>query len=93
MTYNCLFCSLKAVKIDNSEVTVWYKVGVTALVLEDFQLAMLAFEQGLNCNPKHWPCLDNVISILYALNNYLGKFVFNIMIIDIEKSPYIVLVS
>ncbi|XP_053384100.1 calcineurin-binding protein cabin-1-like isoform X2 [Mercenaria mercenaria] len=66
-----LDCYLEAVKIDNSEVTVWYKVGMTALVIEDFQLAMLAFEQGLDCNPKHWPCLDNVISILYATNNYI----------------------
>ncbi|WAR03684.1 CABIN-like protein [Mya arenaria] len=62
---------LEAVKIDNTEVTVWYKVGQTALAVEDFRLAMLALEQGLDCNPRHWPCLDTLIPILYALNNYV----------------------
>jgi len=61
------------VRIDRTEVTVWYKVGLTALALEDFQLAMIAFEHGLECNPKHWPCLDKIIPILYALNNYIGR--------------------
>ena len=29
--------------------------------------------QGLQCNAKHWPCLDGVITVLYVLNNYEGK--------------------
>ena len=29
--------------------------------------------QGLECNPRHWLCLDNVISVLYALGNYEGN--------------------
>ncbi|KAL5007713.1 hypothetical protein ScPMuIL_016519 [Solemya velum] len=61
---------LEAIKIDTSEVTVWYKIGTIALKIHNFSLARLGFEQGLHCNSKHWPCLDNIITILYALNNY-----------------------
>lgn len=28
--------------------------------------------QGLEISPTHWPCLDNLVSLLYALNNYEG---------------------
>ncbi|KAF8774839.1 Calcineurin-binding protein cabin-1 like protein [Argiope bruennichi] len=26
--------------------------------------------QGLKCNPNHWPCIDNVITVMHALNDY-----------------------
>jgi len=29
--------------------------------------------QGLEINANHWPCLDHVITVLYAVNNYEGK--------------------
>ena len=29
--------------------------------------------QGLEINANHWPSLDCVITILYALNNYEGN--------------------
>ena len=29
--------------------------------------------QGLEINANHWPCLDHVITVLYALNNYEGN--------------------
>ncbi|XP_052231892.1 calcineurin-binding protein cabin-1-like isoform X2 [Dreissena polymorpha] len=62
---------LEAVRIDSTEVTVWYKTGLTALAVEDFLLAMRSFQQGLECNPRHWPCLDKIMPLLYALNNYI----------------------
>nr|KAG5701967.1 hypothetical protein BaRGS_034549 [Batillaria attramentaria] len=61
---------LEAVKIDASEVTVWYKMGIIAKKLHNYPLAKLAFEQGLQCNENHWPCLDSVITVLYALNDF-----------------------
>lgn len=27
--------------------------------------------QGLRCSPRHWPCLDNLVTILYVLNDYV----------------------
>ncbi|XP_061174422.1 calcineurin-binding protein cabin-1-like [Saccostrea echinata] len=61
---------IEAVKVDESETTVWYKIGTIALKLHNYQLARLGFEQGLQCNPNHWPCLDNIITVLYTINDY-----------------------
>ena len=32
--------------------------------------------QGLECSASHWPCLDKVITVLYALYNYEGRFIW-----------------
>ncbi|KAK3103259.1 hypothetical protein FSP39_017896, partial [Pinctada imbricata] len=61
---------IEAVKVDETEVTVWYKIGTIGLKLHNYRLARLGFEQGLQCNPNHWPCLDNVITVLYTINDY-----------------------
>ncbi|XP_023231855.1 calcineurin-binding protein cabin-1-like [Centruroides sculpturatus] len=61
---------LDAINIDATDVTIWYKMGLVALKLHNYPLARLSFEEGLKCNPKHWPCLDNVITVLYVLNDY-----------------------
>ncbi|CAH1273708.1 CABIN1 [Branchiostoma lanceolatum] len=61
---------LEAVNLDSSDVTVWYKMGTVALKIHNYSLAKYCFECGLTCNPKHWPCLDNVITLQYALNCY-----------------------
>ncbi len=29
--------------------------------------------QGLECSPKHWPCLHQIITVSYALGNYEGQ--------------------
>ncbi|XP_069132021.1 uncharacterized protein [Argopecten irradians] len=63
---------VEAVKIDTTEVTVWYKIGTIALKLYNFPLARLGFEKGLHCNPNHWPCLDHVVTLLYAMNDYFN---------------------
>ena len=38
----------QAVKIDASEVTVWYKMGTVAKKLHNYPLARLAFEQAVS---------------------------------------------
>lgn len=43
-----------------------------ALKLERFGEAMYAFSQGLECNESHWPCLDNLIMLLYASRDTIG---------------------
>jgi calcineurin-binding protein cabin-1 len=32
--------------------------------------------QGLRCSPNHWPCIDNIITVLYALGDYVGCLYF-----------------
>ncbi|XP_036954497.1 calcineurin-binding protein cabin-1 isoform X5 [Acanthopagrus latus] len=61
---------LEAVILDSTDVNMWYKIGQVAVRLMRIPLARHAFEEGLNCNPDHWPCLDNLITILYTLSDY-----------------------
>ncbi|XP_040064460.1 calcineurin-binding protein cabin-1 [Ixodes scapularis] len=61
---------LDAVEIDSSDVTVWFKMGKLALTLHLYPLARISFEEGLKCSPKHWLCLNNLMTVLYALNDY-----------------------
>lgn len=61
---------LEAAAIDDSDVTLWYKIGKLAVKLANVRLARYALEQGLNCNSKHWPCLDELIVVLYAIGDY-----------------------
>lgn len=61
---------LQAVALDDSDVTVWYHLGVVAIKTFDLCLARHSFEEGLKCNPKHWPCLDLLCTVLYAVGDY-----------------------
>ncbi|XP_032373176.1 calcineurin-binding protein cabin-1 isoform X3 [Etheostoma spectabile] len=61
---------LEAVILDSTDVNMWYKIGQVAVRLVRIPLARHAFEEGLHCNPDHWPCLDNLITILYTLSDY-----------------------
>lgn len=60
--------------LDSTDVNMWYKIGQVAVRLVRIPLARHAFEEGLHCNPDHWPCLDNLITILYTLSDYTCKW-------------------
>ncbi|KAK3753418.1 hypothetical protein RRG08_056311 [Elysia crispata] len=62
---------IEAVKIDSSEVTVWFKMGQIALKIHNYPLAKICFQQALQCNPNHWPSLDISITVTFALGDYL----------------------
>lgn len=69
-----LVCSVsQAVMLDSTDVNLWYKIGHVALRLTRLPLARHAFEEGLACNPDHWPCLDNLITVLYTLSDYTSR--------------------
>ncbi|XP_042618685.1 calcineurin-binding protein cabin-1-like isoform X5 [Cyprinus carpio] len=61
---------VQAVMLDSTDVNMWYKMGKLALRKASMPLARHAFEVGLRCNPDHWPCLDSLITVLYALSDY-----------------------
>ncbi|XP_072455696.1 calcineurin-binding protein cabin-1 [Notamacropus eugenii] len=67
---------LEAVMLDSTDVNLWYKIGCVALKLVCISLARHAFEEGLRCNPDHWPCLDNLITVLYTLGDYTTGLYF-----------------
>ncbi|XP_069674696.1 calcineurin-binding protein cabin-1-like isoform X2 [Periplaneta americana] len=62
---------LQAAELDGSDVTLWYRIGTVAVQVVDYELACDAFLEGLRCSPRHWPCLDNLVTILYVLNDYI----------------------
>uniref|UniRef100_S4RUA1 Calcineurin binding protein 1 n=1 Tax=Petromyzon marinus TaxID=7757 RepID=S4RUA1_PETMA len=61
---------VQAVLLDASDVTLWFRMGSVAVRLLRMPLARHAFEEGLRCSPMHWPCLDRLITVLYALGDY-----------------------
>ncbi|RUS83200.1 hypothetical protein EGW08_009057, partial [Elysia chlorotica] len=62
---------IEAVKIDSSEVTVWFKMGQLALKIHNYPMAKICYQQALQCNPHHWPSLDRSITVTFALGDYL----------------------
>jgi hypothetical protein len=74
--YTFCLCCVQAVMLDSTDVNLWYKIGHVALRLIRLPLARHAFEEGLRCNPDHWPCLDNLITVLYTLSDYTSKLAF-----------------
>uniref|UniRef100_A0A0P4W3M8 Calcineurin-binding protein cabin-1 MEF2-binding domain-containing protein n=1 Tax=Scylla olivacea TaxID=85551 RepID=A0A0P4W3M8_SCYOL len=62
---------LEAVQLDNTEVTLWQRLGASAIKIKDFELALVAFQEGLNVNPNHWPCMDQLMSVLFILEMYM----------------------
>lgn len=74
--------------------TLWHKIGKLAIKQNRFRQAAYALSkvifqkkktvtninlQGLECSESHWPCLDQLISLLYAMKDtiacllYIGK--------------------
>ncbi|KAB7504927.1 hypothetical protein Anas_06281, partial [Armadillidium nasatum] len=77
-----------AVYLDSTEVTLWQKLGASAIKIKDFQLAIIAFQEGLLINPNHWPCLDQLLSVLFILGLY--EDCLCIAITSLQRDPYYV---
>lgn len=75
----------EAANLDDTDVTLWYRIGCLAMTISNLELACSAFKQGLKCNPNHWPCLDNIISVLYAVPDYMNCLLFISM--ALERDP------
>lgn len=67
---------IEASKIDVSDLNLWYCIGTTAMQIHDLHLAASAFEEGLKCSPNHWPSIDNLVTIYYALGDYLSSLFY-----------------
>lgn len=77
---------LDAVEIDSTDVTVWYKIGTLALTLFLYPLARVAFQEGLRCSPQHWPCLCNLMTVVYVLNDYPACLQYAAKALHLEPS-------
>jgi len=63
---------LNASEIDDSDVSLWFKIAATAVKLENLYLCRTALEEGLRCSPNHWPCLENLITVTFKLFDFVG---------------------
>lgn len=66
----------KAANLDDSDVTLWHRIGTLAMKTSNLELACSSFKQGLKCNFNHWPCLDNLITALYAVPDYMNCLLY-----------------
>lgn len=75
----------EAANLDDTDVTLWYRIGTLALKISNLELACSSFKQGLKCNANHWPCLDNMITALYAVPDYMNCLLYISM--ALERDP------
>eukprot|EP00250_Pteridium_aquilinum_P016505 c23135_g1_i3 orf=228-6338(+) len=66
---DALQCFLNAVSIDEKDVTLWNRLGTLACSLDSHNIARWAFEQGLQCSPHHWACMEKLIEVLIAIGD------------------------
>ena len=66
----------QAAKIDPTDVNLWYEIGYMSQNSKRFLVAKYAFKQALVINSKHWPSLNNLIILLYAIGDYTRKFLY-----------------
>nr|XP_034185241.1 calcineurin-binding protein cabin-1-like isoform X1 [Osmia lignaria]XP_034185242.1 calcineurin-binding protein cabin-1-like isoform X1 [Osmia lignaria]XP_034185243.1 calcineurin-binding protein cabin-1-like isoform X1 [Osmia lignaria] len=75
----------EAANLDGTDVTLWYRIGMLAMKISNLELACSSFKQGLKCNSNHWPCLDNMITALYAVPDYMNCLLYISM--ALERDP------
>lgn len=67
---------VQATKVDTSDVTVWCQLASMASLLGNLLLARKSLEQALTCHPSYWPAIEDLCSVLYALGDYSGTYMF-----------------
>lgn len=75
----------EAANLDDSDVTLWYRIGTLAMKISNLELACSSFKQGLKCNFNHWPCLDNLITALYAVPDFMNCLLY--ISVALERDP------
>lgn len=56
-----------ASELDDTDVTLWNRLGQLCLRAKRYDMALTTFQRGLDCNARHWPCLDKVVTLLLGL--------------------------
>lgn len=58
----------EATELDDTDVTLWHRLGLLCLRADRYEMALQVFQRGTEQNPKHWPCLDKIVTLLLALD-------------------------
>lgn len=59
---------IAASELDDNDITLWYRLGLVCMQGKHYEMALHAFQKGVERNPRHWPCLDKIIVLLLGLN-------------------------
>jgi len=57
----------EASQIDRTDVSLWFQLASASVKLDHLFMVKGALEEGLNCSPNHWPCLENLIVVTFKL--------------------------
>lgn len=57
-----------ASELDDTDVTLWHRLGQLCMRTMRFEMALHAFQRGADRNPRHWPCLDKIVTLLLGLH-------------------------
>lgn len=76
----------EATNLDDTDVMLWYRMGTLATKTYNLELACSSFKYGLKCNPNHWPCLDSIITTLYAVPDYMTCLLYISMALERDPS-------
>ncbi|EDV29476.1 uncharacterized protein TRIADDRAFT_51853 [Trichoplax adhaerens] len=73
-----------AIDIDDTDVSLWSHVGSLFIKINKFADARTAFQQGLIRNPAYRPCIDKLMTLLFAVGDYHNCL--NLIFIALELS-------
>ncbi|CAG5056869.1 unnamed protein product [Parnassius apollo] len=59
---------ITASELDDTDVTLWHRLGLLCMQSKHYETALHAFQRGVDRNPKHWPCIDKIITLLLGLD-------------------------
>lgn len=57
-----------ASELDDTDVTLWHRLGQLCMRAKRYEMALHAFQRGADRNPRHWPCLDKIVTLLLGLD-------------------------
>lgn len=66
---NALQCYIQAVEIDANDSVVWNQLGTLSCTMGLFSTSRWAFENGLQCSPNNWNCMEKLLEILIAIGD------------------------
>lgn len=62
----------QASQIDRTDVSLWFSLAGVAAKLGHLHMCRGALEEGLSCSPNHWPCLENLMTVSFKLDDNMG---------------------
>ncbi|XP_045518432.1 calcineurin-binding protein cabin-1-like [Pieris brassicae] len=57
-----------ATELDDTDLTLWYRFGLVCFKAQRYECALYAFERGEDINPRHWPCIDKIVTLLLGMD-------------------------